>query len=385
MTERPLGRRALLTAVGGVVLAGCLDDGSEVGAYDGAGDDGREGQAGDDATATPDAAGDDHDAPFPVVEPTVPVHHELEEYLDEIRSGGVSEDGIPAIDDPKSMSADEADDLLDPGDPVFGVERNGEARAYPQRILVWHEIANDELGGDPIAVTYCPLTGTAQGFERGDTTFGVSGQLLNSNVVLFDRETESWWSQVLRVGIDGPLAGYELSEFRVVWTTWERWKELYPETTVLSDDTGHARNYRSDPYGSYNPVGGYYEQERVIFWTMHHGDDRLRTKDVVIGARSEDGAIAVEKDYLREKSIIDAETDAGVPHVVVYDPTLDTGYVYRNPDELAVDADGDGYAVDGDGPHEPKALPLDRVLAVDAMWFAWYAFYPDSTLVKDDE
>lgn len=191
--------------------------------------------------------------PAGAAEPGIPpeadrlVPHSFEDYIEAMLSGGVGQDGIPSIDNPRFWSIEEADSFLDDGDIVFGVYRNGTARAYPQRILVWHEIVNDSIQGSKVSVTYCPLTGTAIGFEPGDTEIGVSGRLINSNLVMYDRATESYWPQILAAAINGPRQGQTLAEFRVIWTTWARWKSRHPETQVLSRRTGHARNYQRDP------------------------------------------------------------------------------------------------------------------------------------------
>jgi hypothetical protein len=186
--------------------------------------------------------------------PSVPGTDSLNALANAQLSGGPRPDGIPAIDDPRFFgSMKEANRFLDPGDIVFGIVRNGEARAYPQRILVWHEIVNDVVGGEPLAITYCPLTGTAIGFKRGSTTFGVSGMLVNSNLVMFDRATGSRWPQILGRSIEGDHAGNRLEEFPVIWTTWERWRQAYPETRVLSDRTGFVRNYDGIPMAGTTP------------------------------------------------------------------------------------------------------------------------------------
>jgi hypothetical protein len=137
-------------------------------------------------------------------------------------SGGPGKDGIPAINSPKFSDARDTDDYLKAQDIVFGVYRKGKAKAYPQRIMVWHEIVNDSLGGGPVSITYCPLTATAIGFKRSSTSFGVSGKLLNSNVVMYDRASDSYWSQIAAVAIEGPLKDQSLNEIQVTWTTWGR-------------------------------------------------------------------------------------------------------------------------------------------------------------------
>ncbi len=374
--ERRLTRRALLATVGvsTAALAGCTGSGSE-GPYD-ASDDEANGDRGSDDDGG-DTGGETEGGP-PVREAVVPLEHDLESFNENVLSGGVSQDGIPSIDDPDFEPVGEVDGRLDDGDPVFAVEVDGEARAYPQSILVWHEIVNDTVGDLDLAVTYCPLTGTAIGFERGETEFGVSGRLVNSNLIMYDRGSESWWPQVLGTAIDGPHEEDALIEHPVIWTTWERFRDVYPDGEVLTERTGFSRDYDRDPYGSYNPREGYYADEGTMFNTMTD-DDRHHPKDVFIGARDAEGALAVEKERLREDRLL--ETDVGgVPHLAVYGPDLDTGYVYRNPDGESVEADGEEYVVDGEG-YAAAGLPLDRLNAFDAMWFAWVAFYPDTEVI----
>jgi len=360
--ETLVGRRRFLAAAGAAALAGCLGGG------------------GRSATDTVQASGrpptTDADRPLPM-EPSA--------LRERAVSGGPPKDGIPAIEDPEFVGADAVSTWLDPGDPVFGLYTGETARAYPQSILVQHEICNDVVEGTPVSVTYCPLTGTAMGFERGATTFGVSGRLVNNNLIMYDRATERWWPQVLATSIPGPWnedpEPGSLREFRLVWTTWGRWRDARPDTAVLSRDTGFARNYDDDPYGSYNPRGGYYADGKPLFEALAT-DERLPPKTVVIGARTAGGAVAFGKDALREAKLL--EGDLGGRHALaVYDTDLDTGYVYRAPDDADL-AYRDGQVVVGGEAHPPAALPLERVYAFDAMWFAWSGFYPETTLVTAD-
>jgi hypothetical protein len=158
--------------------------------------------------------------------------HSRSAFRSAARSGGPPKDGIPSIDNPEFEPARAVGDRLGPDDIVFGAARNGDARAYPQNILVHHEIVNDRIDGDPVSVTYCPLTGTAMGFERGDTSFGVSGRLVNNNLIMYDRATEAWWPQVAATAVPGPWnespAPASLREFRVIWTTWKRGRTPIP-------------------------------------------------------------------------------------------------------------------------------------------------------------
>lgn len=313
----------------------------------------------------------------PTATESIYVGHDIATLSENLVSGGVPKDGIPSIDEPTFQETPPTS--LGDGDPVFGVVRNGEAKAYPQYLLTHHEIVNDTVGGDPVAVTYCPLTGTAQGFERGETEFGVSGRLVNSNLTMYDRGTDSWWPQMTATAIRGPLAGKHLREFRVVWTTWGEWKAAYPDTVVLTEDTGYARRYGNDPYGQYNPREGYYASEQTLFDPLTD-DDRAEPKRVGIGMRTANGALVFDKqrllsDRVRTGMIADTE------YVAVAGETLSTGYVYANPDARSITPVAEGYRVDG-GVYDAESLPLARTLAFDGMWFAWAGFYPEVPYVR---
>ena len=370
-----ISRRQLLATVGvGVTLggAGCVgDDGSTTGGGSASGTG--------TGTGTASTATDRNEGPEPpTADSRLYLDYDIGTLEENVVSGGVPKDGIPAIDDP--TFADRAPDLLAPDDPVFGVTRDGEAKAYPQYILVHHEIVNDVVGGENVAVTYCPLTGTAQGFERGSVEFGVSGKLLNSNLVMYDRHGDSRWPQMLATAISGPMAGATLREFQLLWTTWGRWRRAHPDTAILTEDTGYVRRYGNDPYGEYNPPRGYYANDRTLFAPLER-DDRASPKTVVIGARTEDGAIAFDKQALLDAAVQTGSIDDAA-FVAVADPTLQTGYVYANPEGKPVESAGDGrYTVEGDTVAASN-LPLDRVLAFDAMWFAWAGYYPETTYVE---
>ncbi|WP_255152780.1 DUF3179 domain-containing protein [Halorarius halobius] len=371
--QRLVTRRAVLAGVGVASLSGCI--GSR-----------QPGTPGDtSASGAPEEGGQSRTGenmpPTKAEQLLLPM--EPSSLREHAVSGGPPKDGIPSIDEPKFVSAEDVSGQIKPDDPVFGLATEGTVKAYPQSILVLHEICNDIVDNTPVSVTYCPLTGTAMGFERGETMFGVSGRLVNNNLIMYDRATETWWPQVLATSIPGswnedpPIRS--LQEFRVIWTTWERWVSKHPDTQVLSRDTGYAQNYDRDPYGSYNPRGGYYSQEAAPMFPALSDDDRLQPKTVVIGARTNKGAAAFEKRTLRETKLIEGKLGE-TPVVAIYEPELDTGYVYQNPERQQVQYQ-DGHVVDGAGDtHSPEALPLERIHAFDAMWFAWSGFYPDTTL-----
>lgn len=306
--------------------------------------------------------------------------YSFERLADATVSGGVPKDGIPAVDNPQFQTAAQADDLLKPEDVVFGAVINGKAKAYPRRIVVWHEIVNDRLGGENISVTYCPLTGTAIGFKRGDTTFGVSGDLVNSNLIMYDRETDSRWPQMLGTAVSGPLTGRSLERFRIVWTSWKQWQQQHPDTLVLSRQTGYARDYFRDPYNSsYNPPSGYYAEGGPTFPTLNK-DSRLGPKEIVTGARTADGAVAFRSSAVRTSRMATKKSGETVL-TAFYDPDLDTVHVYQNPEQRDFDHTAGRYS-DGEDAWPAGRIPLQQVHTYDAMWFAWAAFFPETGLVE---
>ncbi|MEX1258993.1 MAG: DUF3179 domain-containing protein [Gemmatimonadota bacterium] len=307
---------------------------------------------------------------LPLTETRYALGDQISAYRDFMRSGGPPPDGIPSIDSPRFIRADEAQ--LAPEDMVIGILLNGEARAYPQAIMVHHEIVNDRVGGTNVAVTYCPLTATAQGFLRGNSALGVSGQLLNSNLVMYDRDSGSYISQIAATGLSGPYEGRGLTEVGLVWTTWERWRSAHPDTQVLSDRTGYLRNYSRDPYGSYNPPDGYYVEDGTVFPVMHRSV-RLHAKEMVVGARTSSGSA-----YFVLRDLASARVLGTPSFIAVYDRALHTAHIYeRSGADLPV-ALPNGAVRMGDEEFAPDSLPLNRTVAVQAFFFAWHAFFPDS-------
>lgn len=186
---------------------------------------------------------------------------------EDIFQGGPPRDGIPSIDSPKFIEPDAADFLSDE-DRILGVAIDGVARAYPVRILKWHEVVNDTIADKRFSVTYCPLCGTGMVFsakvDERDLTFAVSGLIYDNNVLLFDRETESLWSQAMGQAVSGPLKGKDLELMPVTHTTWKAWREQFPKTEVLSTDTGNPRDYSDNPYELYEQVDLIYFPQRNI-------------------------------------------------------------------------------------------------------------------------
>jgi hypothetical protein len=263
----------------------------------------------------------------------------------EIHRGGPPKDGIPAIDRPRFVKAGEAE--MKPGDRILGVERNGEAKAYPVRILNWHEVVNDSVGGELVAVTYCPLCGSGVTFSRivndKRRSFGVSGLLYNSDVLLYDRESNSLWSQILGKAVTGPSKGEKLVVVPTAHTSWEDWVVRHPDTLVLTENTGYTRNYSRDPYAGYdvNPI---------IYFPVKNSSSRFDNKEVVLGLEVGGKHKAYPFTELAKTEGVVVDTVGGREVRVAYDAKHRTARV--------VDANG-------------KELP-----SVISYWFAWYAFYP---------
>lgn len=266
----------------------------------------------------------------------------------EILSGGPPKDGIPAILNPQFLQADQVTFLRE-DDLVIGVVLNGDAKAYPIRILNWHEVVNDTIADQPVVVTWCPLTQSAIAFDRRAgghvKTFGVSGRLYNSNVLIYDRESESLWSQLEEAAVTGPLTGTSLTPVRSKLVTWGTWRSLHPETHVLSTVTGHLRDYQRDPYERY--LG-----DHEPMFPVNHQDPRLPAKTKVLGI--ELNGIAKAYPLARPKNVARPLID-----------TLggQTIRVHRGANGISA------FATDAEG----------RLLHGTVLyWFAWAAFHPQT-------
>ena len=270
-----------------------------------------------------------------------------------IKRGSVPRDGIPSIDNPKFVSAENAD-FLRGRDRVLGVFRNGIAKAYPTKILDHHEIVNDYFGDEAIVVTFCPLCYTGMVFSAQavdfNFTFGVSGLLYNSDVLLYDRRTGSLWSQVLSKAISGPLRGVTLPLVPSSHTTWRHWSARYPDTLVLSTDTGFRRDYRSSPYLDYSRTS------RLAF-PVENRSKEYRNKELVLGI-SIDGKNKVYpfKELTKNK-------------LEIFDDVIGS----RSVTVEWFEAEKFARILDDRGQELPSVI---------AYWFAWYAFYPESEIFR---
>ena len=270
-----------------------------------------------------------------------------------ILSGGPPRDGIPSIDKPRFLSAEKAK-YLKSEDRVLGITFAGESRAYPIRILNWHEIVNDVIKGHSVAVTFCPLCGSGIVYKADidgkPYKFGVSGLLYNSDVLLYDRETETLWSQILSKAVSGRLVDKKLEVIPSSHTSWQAWKKKHPNTKVLSNETGFVRDYQRSPYGTY-------DSDVSTYFPVEFKSKKYHPKERVLG-------ISLKGQH---KVYPFAEL-AKIPGSRLND-------IFAG-EHLTVEFDSenrDGQIKDSSG----KILT-----SVNTFWFAWYAFHPDTLIYK---
>ncbi len=326
--------------------------------------------------------------------------------LAELRSGGPPPDGIPPIDSPLFSLTSDVTNLADQ-EPVLALEIDGDARAYPVRILTWHEIVNDTVGGIPVSVSYCPLCNSAVAYDRRlddgrILDFGTSGLLYNSALVMYDRQTETLWSHFTGEGIVGELTGTELTDFPLSTVSWGVWRAANPDGLVLSELTGFDRDYGRNPYPGYDDVDG------IPFLFQGDVDGRYTAMTRFIGIERDGAALGVPLIDLREARVIPTqigdldlvtwwtpgtasaldtasiESGADVGATGVFVPDVDGVELTFTSvdDELFVDDQTGstwnvlGQAVDG----ELIGQQLEAVSHVDTFWFAWSTFRPDTEI-----
>jgi hypothetical protein len=271
-----------------------------------------------------------------------------------ILAGGPAKDGIPAIDNPKFVSVVKAEHMQ-ANDRILGIEINGISKAYPIGILNWHEIVNDKIKGQHFAVTYCPLCGTGVAFESSvsgnNLDFGVSGLLYNSDVLLYDRQTESLWSQILSKAVTGEYKGIKLKRLPIEHTSWADWARQHPDTLVLSHKTGYARDYRRDPYS------GYADSRTLYFEVSNKAPAYFHPKERILGLEIDDRFKAYPFSEIDKtgKSVI-VDEFSGHKITLLWDK--------KNQQASVKDESGNAIA------------------AIEGFWFAWFAFHPQTEVFR---
>jgi hypothetical protein len=325
--------------------------------------------------------------------------------LGEIISGGPGKDGIPAIDEPNFLPVERVDWLVE-REPVIAFGIGDDWRAYPIQILVWHEIVNDVVADTPVTITFCPLCHTAIAFDRrvGDRVldFGTTGNLRHSDLVMYDRQTESWWQQATGRAIVGELTGTQLEFLPSQLISWGQFVAAHPDGTVLSRDTGHPRDYDRNPYPGYDSV----DTDPFLLEDKTLIDGRLSPKVRILGLVIGDRAVAYPFPFLAEQPVVNDEV-GGEPIVVVWSdgtasglggPTVAGGEIVGAANAFSAVLDGrtltfepadggamrdletgttwtfEGRATAG----ELEGSELELLVADSPFWFAWAVFRPDT-------
>lgn len=275
--------------------------------------------------------------------------------VDQILGGGPPRDGIPSINEPVFQNPEDAA-LWRADDLMLTFDKGSVSFAYPIGILNWHEIVNQDLAGTPLLITFCPLCGTGMAFDPRvggrSLTFGVSGLLYNSDLLMYDHQTESLWSQIEGRAVSGLLAGTKLQPVAIRHELWQRWRERVGENgQVLSTDTGHRRNYRMSPYGDYD------HSERLYF-PVTHTSRKYHPKTWVLGWSHNGESKAWPFPELAEHGAVLEDRIGGKVVQLHYDPEVPSAELRDESGNL---------------------LPATR-----AFWFAWYTFHPNTDVFEAD-
>ncbi len=310
----------------------------------------------------------------------------------EVRDGGVGKDGIPAISSPAFVSATNASFMTD-DEIVLVIKVGDDVRAYPHMVLDWHEIVNDKVGDLNVAITYCPLTGTGVGWNRElsgkVTTFGVSGLLYNSNLIPYDRETNSNWSQMRLQCVNGNLLSTTIETYPLVEMNWKTCKEMFPDVLVESIATGHDRDYGRYPYGDY-------KTSAALLSSINPRDTRMHPKERVMGltlggkvkvypfsAFTTDTLDVIEDEFEGEQVVLFGSEEQN--YIVAYKRTLSDGTVLNfetrrdlnTPNVVALDEEGNSWNIFGEAIAGPRVgQQLEATVSYMGYWFGWGAFYP---------
>ncbi len=307
----------------------------------------------------------------------------------QVQDGGPGKDGIPSVDDPQFTVASEVNTLNDE-DLILGIQIGDEIRGYPHPILDWHEIVNDEINGVAVAITYCPLTGTGIGWDRTvngtTTTFGVSGLLYNSNLIPYDRGTDSNWSQMGLECVNGERSGDRPGLVPLVETTWGTWKKMFPNAQVMNRNTGISRNYGQYPYGDFRT------SSRLIF-PVEPMDRRLSLKERVLGvidgedakayrfssfSYGDNGRALIRDTYAgQDYWVVASEEENFIVSFMAGEQTL--SLAAGEGEALLQDEEGNSYNFFGrpiENGTSSAAEALEMAPSFIGYWFSWGAFYP---------
>ncbi len=313
--------------------------------------------------------------------------------VEQVIDAGPGKNGIPALNYPDFIPANQS--TLDPALLVLGVQYKGVTKAYPHNILDWHEVVNDRYDNETLILSYCPLTGSGMFWESNSSldnqTWGVSGLLYNSNLILYDRDTDSYWSQMLEKSVQGEREGEIPVKMKVVEMTWGAWQAMYPDTLVLSEETGFTRDYDSYPYL------GFRTNDHILF-PVANLDNRLHPKARVVGIRADQNTSKVfQIDDFRPGIDVLNTSFNGNPIVVIGSSDMKTGVIYSATTRDGItqtfsalqdqapavmeDTEGNQWDIFGRALSGPRTgEELEKTESYTAYWFAWAAFFPNAEI-----
>lgn len=336
--------------------------------------------------------------PVPSAEAMPRTLKELRGISDQLTKTGLIHGDIPSLNSPRFLPLIEASMNLEANDVVFVVPLPDGVRIYPQKILVWHEVVNELIKGQPYCITYSPISGGLAVYSsragNQNLILDAEGRIYNNNGVLIDRNTGSLWSQMLGIAFEGPLTGSGMRILPCYWTRWRYAREFYKDAKVLEVPRGNWRNYNRDPYGSYLTKGNYYDDDRILH-PLTKLDSRMSTKTQVLGLEVDSNLMAIDIEHVRKAKTVNFY--AGLtPMVAIHDPRLDVVRVFvrtvwdgHTPALFAMQ-DGvlrdiqtrstwnfDGQCVDGN----LKGAAMEQKFGIYAFWFAWAAFHPETDTI----
>ena len=313
-----------------------------------------------------------------------------------IQDGGPGKDGIPSLDQPSFQRVDEITYMF-ANDLIIGIKIGDQIKGYPHKILDWHEVVNDSFESEDFVLSYCPLTGSAMAWDInadvGNTEFGVSGLLYNSNLILYDRNTDSNWPQMLMESANGSKSGTLTTQKAIFETTWETFKLMYPQAQVLNDDTGFSRNYANYPYGSFRT------NTNLLFNVNNSNDSRLHKKERVLGVKNgsttkayDISAFAHDIDVINDtiggRAIVVAASQDD-KYAVAFERTVAEGTILEFTAEfnqmpiVMSDNEGNLWDINGKAASGPRAgEQLSIPFSYISYWYAWAAFFPETTIYQ---
>lgn len=315
--------------------------------------------------------------------------------IDQVIDGGPGRDGIPSIENPAFYQANDprVNTYMQSDDLILGVVRGGEVRAYPHRILDWHEIVNDEISGAKFSVNYCPLTGSAFAWESKvggqETTFGVSGLLYNTNLILYDRATNSNWSQLTLECVNGPSLGDVPKNLEILETDWDTWKTMYPNSKVLSNDQGISRDYSVYPYGPYKDDHDFFifplsnlnpalPNKQRVHAVLNGTTSKAYTFDKFVGGK-------VVKDVIGNKDIL-VVGNSNIIYSFELNNThssLTFTYDFNGSGHFFIDDEGNKWMITGEAIEGPRTgQKLKATNSFMSFWFALAIFYPNPQIYQ---